>query len=211
MQSYIMLSVYIILKIKSINQPVKIAMFAEPYDPNTVELADASEADMAEVQAIYAHHVIHGLSSFETEAPALAEMQLRRLAVLSKGLPYLVARQHGKVLGYCYLSPYRPRYAYRFTVEGSVYIAVGQQGKGLGKMLLAEAIARAERGGWRQMMAVIGNSENLASLRLHQSLGFKTIGHLTGVGYKHGRWLNTIMMQLTLGEGDTTPPADCEN
>ncbi|EIC85214.1 GNAT family N-acetyltransferase [Serratia sp. M24T3] len=185
-------------------------MFAARYDEQEIELADASESDMAEVQAIYAHHVIHGLSSFETEAPSVEEMQQRRKTVLEKGLPYLVARQQGKVLGYCYLSPYRPRYAYRFTVEGSVYIAVGQQGKGLGKRLMAEAIERAERGGWRQMMAVIGNSENIASLRLHQSLGFHTIGQLTGVGFKHGRWVNTIMMQRTLGEGDTTPPVDCE-
>jgi phosphinothricin acetyltransferase len=185
-------------------------MYAEPYDQDPIEIADASESDMTEVQTIYAHHVIHGLSSFETEAPTLEEMQQRRRTVLSKGLPYLVARQRGKVLGYCYLSPYRPRYAYRFTVEGSVYIAVGQQGKGLGKRLMTEAIARAEQGGWRQMMAVIGNSENIASLRLHQSLGFNMIGQLTGVGYKHGRWVNTLMMQRTLGEGDSTPPPDCE-
>ncbi|KAB7896625.1 GNAT family N-acetyltransferase [Rouxiella sp. S1S-2] len=185
-------------------------MLLESDATNGVELADASESDMSAVQQIYAHHVIHGLSSFETEAPTLEEMLLRRKNVLSKGLPYLVARQQGEVVGYCYLSPYRPRYAYRFTVEGSVYIAEGQQGKGLGKKLMAEAIARAERGGWRQMMAVIGNSENMASLRLHQALGFQVIGQLTGVGYKHGRWLNTIMMQRTLGEGDTTSPHDCE-
>lgn len=185
-------------------------MFAERYQENEIELADASESDMVEVQAIYAPQVIHGFSSFETEAPSVEEMLQRREAVVSKGLPYLVARQQGKVLGYCYLSPFRPRHAYRFTLECSVYIAEGQQGKGLGKRLLAEAIKRAERGGWRQMMAVIGNSENIASVRLHQSLGFHIIGQLTGVGYKHGRWINTVMMQRTLGEGDATPPADCE-
>lgn len=185
-------------------------MLPESYTENALELCDASEADMVEVQKIYAHHVIHGLSSFETEAPTLEEMPLRRRNVLGKGLPYLVARQFGQVLGYCYLSPYRPRYAYRFTVEGSVYIAEAHQGKGVGKSLMAEAILRAERGGWRQMMAVIGNSENIASLRLHQSLGFHVIGQLTGVGFKHGRWVNTIMMQRTLGEGETTPPFDCE-
>lgn len=184
-------------------------MLATRYTHEEIELADASEADMVQVQAIYAEHVIHGCSSFETEPPSLDEMLLRRKNVLGKGLPYLVARRHGVVVGYCYLSPYRPRYAYRFTVEGSVYLAEGQQGKGLGKRLMAEAIDRAERGGWRQMMAIIGNSENIASLRLHQSLGFTVIGQLTGVGFKHGRWLNTILMQRTLGEGDTTPPIDC--
>lgn len=181
------------------------------YAENDIVLSDASESDMSEVQQIYAHHVIYGLSSFETEAPSLEEMLLRRKNVLSKGLPYLVARQNGVVLGYCYLSPYRPRYAYRFTVEGSVYIAEGHQGKGTGKRLMVEAIARAEQGGWRQMMAVIGNSENTASLRLHQALGFQVIGQLTGVGFKHGRWLNTIMMQKSLGEGDTSTPLDCAN
>ncbi len=186
------------------------AMFAERYEQHEIELDDASEEDMLEVQAIYAPHVIHGLSSFETEAPSVEEMQQRRSGVLSKGLPYLVVRQQGKVLGYCYLSPFRPRYAYRFTLECSVYIAEGQQGKGLGKRLMTEAIKRAEAGGWRQMMAVIGNSENIASVRLHESLGFYLVGQLNGVGYKHGRWINTIMMQRTLGDGDTTPPVDCE-
>ncbi|WAT02458.1 GNAT family N-acetyltransferase [Rouxiella chamberiensis] len=184
-------------------------MLATGYAGEGIELLDADESDMAQVQAIYAHHVIYGSSSFETEPPSLEEMLQRRRAVVDKGLPYLVAKEQGQVIGYCYLSPYRPRYAYRFTVEGSVYMAEGQQGKGVGKRLMTEAIARAERGGWRQMMAVVGNSENIASLRLHQSLGFTVIGQLTGVGYKHGRWLNTIMMQRTLGEGDTTPPIDC--
>jgi len=173
---------------------------------DAIVLADASEADMSAVQAIYAHHVIYGLSSFETEPPSVEEMLQRRRHVVSKGLPYLVARYQGEIVGYCYLSPYRLRYAYRFTVEGSVYIAQGHQGKGIGKTLLAEAIARAERGGWRQMMAVVGNSENIASLRLHQGLGFTTIGQLTAVGFKHGRWLNTVLMQRPLGEGDSTLP-----
>ncbi|MGO2461457.1 MAG: N-acetyltransferase family protein [Ewingella sp.] len=173
----------------------------------TITLHDATIADMVQVQAIYAHHVIHGIASFETEPPTLDEMLTRREKVLSQNMCYLVAKRDKQVLGYCYLAPYRPRYAYRFTCESSVYIAEGQQGLGIGKRLMQEAIRRATEGGWRQMIANVGNSENLGSIGLHQSLGFQTIGTLKSVGFKHGRWVDTVLLQLELGEGDVTLPS----
>src|SRR5476649_82389 len=127
----------------------------------TITLHDASIADMAQIQQIYAHHVIHGIASFETEPPTRDEMLSRRENILSKGLLYLVAKREDQVLGYCYLAPYRPRYAYRFTCESSVYVAEGQQGQGIGKRLMQEAIKRATQGGWRQMIDNVGNSENI--------------------------------------------------
>lgn len=177
----------------------------------TITLHDASIADMAQIQVIYAHHVIHGIASFETEPPTLEEMLLRRENTLSKGLPYLVAKRDDVVLGYSYLAPYRPRYAYRFTCEGSVYIAENEQGQGMGRKLMQEAIRRATDGGWRQMIANVGNSSNLGSIRLHESLGFKIVGTLKSVGFKHGRWIDTVLMQLELGDGDITLPGNCEN
>jgi len=177
----------------------------------SIVIADASVTDMQQVQQIYAQHVLYGLATFETEPPDLAEMLSRRENILSKGLPYLVAKSGEQVLGYCYLSPYRPRYAYRFTAEDSVYLDPAAQGKGVGKRLLSEAIERATIGGWRQIISIIGNSENIASQRLHESLGFTLIGQLTAVGFKHGRWVNTLMMQRALGEGNNTLPDNCEN
>lgn len=172
----------------------------------TITLHDANEADMAQVQAIYSHHVIHGIASFETEPPTLAEMLTRRDNILKQGLIYLAAKREDQVLGYCYLAPYRPRYAYRFTCESSVYVAEGQQGQGIGKRLMQEAIKRATQGGWRQMIANVGNSENIGSISLHQSLGFGIIGTLKSVGFKHGRWIDTVLLQLELGDGDITLP-----
>ncbi|MGC6386997.1 N-acetyltransferase family protein [Ewingella sp. S1.OA.A_B6] len=177
----------------------------------TIRLHDASIADMAQIQQIYAHHVTHGIASFETEPPTLTEMLSRRENILDKGLPYLVAKRECQVLGYSYLAPYRPRYAYRFTCEGSVYIGENHQGKGIGKLLMREAIKRATEDGWRQMIANVGNSSNLGSIRLHKSLGFEIIGTLKSVGFKHGRWIDTVLMQLALGEGDVTLPGNCSN
>lgn len=179
--------------------------------PETIMLYDASIADMAQIQQIYAHHVIHGIASFETEPPTLAEMLSRRENILDKGLPYLVAKCGDQVLGYSYLAPYRPRYAYRFTCESSVYISEDQQGQGIGKRLMQEVIKRATQGGWRQMIANVGNSANYGSIGLHESLGFKIIGTLKSVGFKHGRWIDTVLMQLELGDGDVTLPGNCSN
>ncbi|WP_249677219.1 GNAT family N-acetyltransferase [Pseudomonas abieticivorans] len=172
------------------------------------QLRDALESDMATVQAIYADHVLHGISSFELTPPTLEEMLQRRADIVAKGLPYLVAEIAGEVVGYGYATLYRPRPGYRFTVEDSVYIRDGLGGKGIGQCLLAKIIERCTHGGWRQMVAVIGNSENIASLRLHQRQGFRTVGVLESVGFKHGRWVDTVLMQRGLGEADTALPGE---
>lgn len=169
-------------------------------------ITDATDADMGEIQAIYAWHVLHGIASFETEPPSVANMMARRAAVLDQGLPWLAARLDGRVVGYCYLGLYRPRHAYRFTVEDSVYIHDRMGGRGIGYALLAEAIDRAQRDGRRQMLAVIGNSGNIGSIRLHEKLGFRLIGTMDAVGFKKGRWVDTLLMQRSLGEGQDTLP-----
>ncbi|QGH59962.1 GNAT family N-acetyltransferase [Serratia proteamaculans] len=170
-------------------------------------LVDATPDDMTAVQQLYAHHVLYGAASFEETPPTLEEMQQRLAKVLEVGLPWLVAKRAGQVVGYCYATPYRPRPAYRFTVEESVYIADGQQGQGIGKLLLAELIARCERGPWRQMLATVGNAkENQGSLALHQKLGFSSVGTLKAVGFKLGEWRDTHIMQRMLGEGSDNLP-----
>ncbi|AVI84501.1 MULTISPECIES: GNAT family N-acetyltransferase [Pseudomonas syringae group] len=174
----------------------------------TLTLRDARDDDMPAVQAIYADHVLHGISSFELEPPTLAELLERRSQVLAKGLPYLVAERAKEVVGYGYVTPYRPRAAYRFTVEDSVYVRDGMGGLGIGQALLSELIKRCETGGWRQMIAVIGNSENIASLRLHERLGFGRVGVFESVEFKHGRWVDTVLMQRALGDGSASAPAD---
>lgn len=166
----------------------------------------ASEADMPAIQAIYAHHVRFGLASFETDPPSLEDMCARRAAVGDLGLPYLVAQVDGEVLGYCYASSYRPRPAYRFTVENSVYVAEGQVGRGLGTALLARLIELCEAGPWRQMIAVIGDSDNQASIALHRRLGFQPVGVIQSAGFKFGRWVDSVLMQRPLGAGDATLP-----
>jgi len=162
---------------------------------------DARDADMAQVQAIYAHHVLHGTASFEEEPPPLAEMLRRRGEVLAKGLPYLVAEADGRVAGYSYATPYRARSAYRFSIENSVYVDHTRHRSGIGRALLTELIARCERGDWRQMIAVIGDSAQAASIGLHVALGFRHVGTLQSVGFKFGRWLDTVLMQRALGSG----------
>lgn len=166
----------------------------------------AEPADMASVQEIYAHHVLHGLATFEELPPGVEEMQVRRVAVLELGLPYLVAEQAGEILGYSYATFYRARPAYRHTVEDSVYLADGLGGRGIGTALLCELIRCCEAGPWRQMLAVIGNSANAGSIALHRKLGFEHAGTLRSVGFKLGRWVDTVLMQRPLGSGDTVPP-----
>ncbi|MEN5032835.1 N-acetyltransferase family protein [Pseudomonas sp. Ps21-P2] len=169
-------------------------------------LRDARESDMPAVQAIYAHHVIHGTASFELEPPTLGQMLQRRADICAYGLPYLVAERDGEVVGYAYATPYRPRPAYRFTVEDSVYVREGMAGFGIGHALLAAVIQHCTASGRRQMVAIIGNSENSASIRLHTRLGFRQVGVFESVGFKHGRWLDTVIMQRELGEGASTTP-----
>ncbi len=171
-----------------------------------VHVRAARDADVEAIAAIYAEHVLTGVASFETEAPSTAEMQARRQMVLALGLPYLVAERGGQVVGYAYATPYRPRKAYRHTVENSVYVASGLEGQGIGRALLGALLAACERGPWRQMIAVIGNSGNLGSIALHRSLGFEEIGVLRSVGFKFGRWLDTVLMQRSIGAGADTLP-----
>jgi phosphinothricin acetyltransferase len=174
-------------------------------DP-AVLVRDAGDADMASVQAIYGHHVEHGLASFEEVAPTVDEMIARRDAVLSLKLPYLVATIDGRVLGYAYATRYRVRPAYRYTIEDSVYVADDGVGRGIGSALLGGLITRCERGPWRQMIAVIGDSGNAASIRLHRRHGFREVGTFTAAGWKLGRWVDSVLMQRALGTGDTAPP-----
>ena len=166
------------------------------------ELREARPGDGAALQRIYAHHVLHGFGSFEEIPPDAEEMERRRIAVQEHGLPYLVAEAAGRVLGFAYAGRYRPRSAYRFTVEDSVYVAAEATGRGVGYRLLAEVIARAEAAGMRQMIAVIGDSGNIGSIRLHERLGFTRAGLFVAVGWKRERWLDSVLMQRALGTGD---------
>jgi phosphinothricin acetyltransferase len=168
---------------------------------------DASNADMEKVQAIYVHYVLNATATFEEIPPTVEEMRSRRQSVLNAGLPYLVAELDGRVVGYCYATAYRSRSAYRFTIENSVYVENGLGGRGIGKALLETLIARCEEGPWRQMIAVIGNSGNAASIALHRSMGFQSIGTLTAVGFKLGQWVDTALMQRALGAGASNAPA----
>ena len=161
-------------------------------------IRDATEVDMSAVQAIYAWHVINGLASFEEEPPPLDEITRRWRDVRARSLPYIVAEVDAKVVGYAYASLYRTRSAYRFTVEDSVYLDRGTYGKGIGRALLAELIVRCERLGFAQMIAVIGDSENAASIGLHGAMGFARAGLLSAVGFKHGRWVDSVIMQRPL-------------
>ena len=166
----------------------------------------AAPQDIPAIQSIYAHHVLHGLASFEEAPPPLEEMQRRFEDVTGRGLPYLVAEEAGEVLGYGYCAPYRSRSAYRYVLEDSVYVKEGRQGKGIGKALLAELIRVCEGLNYRQVIAVIGDSANLPSVALHASLGFVRAGNLRSTGYKFGRWVDSVLMQLPLGPGDGTKP-----
>lgn len=171
-------------------------------------LRPSTPADAPALAAIYAHHVLHGTGTFELEPPDAAEMARRRDDVTAKGLPWLVAERDGAVLGYAYANHFRPRRAYRFCLEDSVYVAPEAQGRGLGRLLLAELLARSSALGARQMLAVIGDAQNAGSIALHRALGFEPTGVLRASGWKAGRWLDVVLMQRALGLGDTSPPGD---
>jgi L-amino acid N-acyltransferase YncA len=173
-----------------------------------VSLRPSQDRDLAAIAAIYHHHVLTGVASFEEEPPALDEMAHRRGEILARGLPYLIAEQSGRVLGYCYASLYRTRSAYRFAVEDSIYIDGAETGRGIGRALLSELIDRCTAQGYRQMVAVIGGSDQWPSIRLHAALGFAQVGVLPAIGFKFGAWVDTVLMQRALGEGAGTLPAE---
>ena len=172
----------------------------------TILVRPSSEADLDTITAIYAHAVTHGTASFELDPPSKAEMVRRRAAILEGGYPYFVAEKDGAVLGYAYAGAYRTRPAYRSTVEDSIYVAPSAQGQGVGRLLLAALIEECEIRDFRLMVAVIGDEESKGSIGLHRSMGFEPVGILKGIGYKHGRWLSTVLMQRALGRGMQEPP-----
>lgn len=169
-------------------------------------IRDATPDDIAQIQQIYAHHVLSSTATFEVTPPTAAEMTERLQKVHDAGLPWLVAERDGRVVGYCYASPYRPRPAYRYTIEDSVYLAGGESGKGIGRALLTALIERCEKGPWRQMIAVIAGTQNQSSIALHRNLGFAHVGTQPDTGYKFGQWIDVVFMQRALGPGGTTPP-----
>ncbi len=172
------------------------------------EIREAQLADASRLQEIYAHYVLHGLASFEVTPPDTAEMTARMKRIRGRGHPYLVAETNGVVSGYAYASTFRQRPAYDHTLENSVYVSPDHLGQGIGGQLLSQLINVCESLGIRQLIAVIGDSENYASINLHAKCGFEKAGLLASTGYKHGCWVDSVLMQRAVGEGDGSPPAD---
>jgi len=172
---------------------------------STTAITDATAADLPEIQAIYAHHVLHGTGTFEEVPPSLEEITARHAAGIAAGYIWLVAKDATGVLGYAYYGAFRARSAYRFIAEDSVYVREDQRGQGVGKALVAALLARAQAAGIRQMLALIGDSDNIGSIGMHASLGFARAGVMRAVGWKFDRWLDVVIMQKTLGAGDSTP------
>lgn len=168
----------------------------------------STDADLAAITAIYAWNVEHGTGTFELDVPDSDEMARRRADVVGKGLPWLVAERDRTVLGFAYANHFRPRRAYRFCLEDSIYLADTARGQGVGRLLLAELLARCTAAGARQMLAVIGDSGNAGSIGVHRSLGFEHTGVLRAAGWKFGRWLDVVLMQKSLGPGEAVEPAD---
>jgi phosphinothricin acetyltransferase len=192
-------------ELRIINSPL--ALLAMRTEPSTL-IRPGRDDDVAAIAAIYGWNVEHGTGTFELEAPDAAEMARRRDDVVGKGLPWLVAEQGGSVLGYAYANHFRPRPAYRYCLEDSIYLAPQATGRGLGRLLLAELVARCEAVGARQMLAVIGDSANLASIAVHRALGFEPAGTLRAAGWKFDRWIDVVLMQRRLGSGDSRAPGD---
>jgi len=172
------------------------------------QIRPSTEKDVDAITRIYAHYVHTSTATFELEPPSADEMASRRSKILALGLPYLVAEQDGKVLGYAYAGQYRPRPGYGYTIEDSVYIDPEHLGQKLGQALLTALIDTCEQGPWRQMIAVIGDTANTASMRLHERFGFRAIGTLNSVGWKFNRWVDSILMQRALGAGNSLPAKD---
>jgi phosphinothricin acetyltransferase len=173
-----------------------------------VQVRPAAAADLPAIHAIYAHHVLHGLASFEEQPPPLEEMRRRYDEVRARGLPWLAADFGGTLAGYGYCAPYRARSAYRHALEDSVYVRAGSEGRGVGAALLEALIRECEALGYRQLVAVIGDSAHAASINLHASFGFLRVGTLRSVGFKFGRWVDSVLMQRPLGPGDGSPPGN---
>ena len=171
-----------------------------------MDIRAAGLADVPDIQAIYAHHVLHGTGTFEEEPPSVEEMTVRFRKVEDRGYVWLVASDATGVLGYGYYAPFRERSAYRFTVEDSIYVREDVRGQGVGKALVVRLIELATAAGLRQMIAVIGDSENVGSIGVHASLGFQMVGTMKSAGLKFGRWLDVVTMQRPLGKGDTNLP-----
>jgi phosphinothricin acetyltransferase len=167
---------------------------------------DANAADIAAVHAIYAHHVSHGFGTFDEVPPSLGEYEAKWRGVVEAGLAWLVAVEANDVVGFAYASPFRPRTGYRYTVEDTVYVRDDRRGRGVGTALLPPLIARCEAAGARQVVAVIGDSQNAGSIALHAKAGFEHAGTMKSVGFKLGRWIDVVLMQRSLGGGDETPP-----
>lgn len=174
--------------------------------PGAIFVRPATAADIPAVAAIYRHHVLHGLASFEIEPPDAAELTRRFAAIRELGLPYLVAELSGRIAGYAYAAVYRSRPAYHYTVEDSVYVDNDCAGKGVGSALMPALIAGCADAGRRQIVAVIGDSGNSGSIRLHAKFGFDRVGMLPAVGFKFGRWVDSVLMQRKVGDGDRSPP-----
>ncbi|MDH3579827.1 MAG: GNAT family N-acetyltransferase [Hyphomicrobiales bacterium] len=174
--------------------------------PPDIVIRDCKASDLARITEIYGQSVMRETASFELEAPDLAEMTRRRSALVEKDYPYLVAEREDVVVGYAYAGPHRPRPAYRHAVENTVYVDPAAQRRGVARALMERLIEEAQARGFRQMIAVIGDSAHIASIALHETLGFTRVGNLVSVGFKHGKWLDTVFMQRALGPGDATPP-----
>jgi L-amino acid N-acyltransferase YncA len=172
----------------------------------TLRPRPATAADLDAIHAIYAHHVLNGLASFEEVPPAPEEMRRRFDDIVGRGLPFLAVELEGEVAGYGYCAPYRARSAYRYALEDSVYVRADRVGRGAGRAIVAELIGRSAGLGYRQLVAVIGDSANTASIALHASQGFLRVGTLRSVGFKFGRWVDSVIMQRPLGQGDATSP-----
>ncbi|MDZ7921645.1 N-acetyltransferase family protein [Rhodoferax sp.] len=172
------------------------------------KIRPSTDADIGAMTAIYAHHVLHGTGTFEITPPTEADMAGRRADVLSKGLPYLVLEDGTGVIGFAYCNWFKPRPAYRFSAEDSIYLAPAAAGRGLGRLLLQELMAQAERAGVRKLIAVIGDSANQGSIGVHRSCGFQSVGILSACGWKFERWLDVVLMERFIGAGNSTPAAD---